>query len=169
MALLTAAAVKFVVGALAAAALVYFWNHIRDYLLDNVVPKISEYFGETAATMIRNLIGWADDAIALTKQVLVRSWKLLKKTVVGAKIEYRKVNESTAQASTVTYLRNDEGGVVRQTKTETVPWHELPKDVRETMLKTGGKTGEVDVLDLIENKLQEKAAKKQPDVLDLMA
>lgn len=142
------------------AAISFFWPDIVDFFTKMVIPYVRKHLGDEVAELLSTFIVFLDDIMSATKRMVLRGWEVFKERILKVIATFHKINSETAERKTESYIRMGMKSVVKQTVVEEIPWHELPSEVRKTMIKNNCDVAELDEGALIEKRFKERCKEK---------
>lgn len=139
--------------------LAVFWCQILGFLNGWLREKLESIFGTENCEVYRNLIVWLDDKVCKEKRLILNAYKWLREKVICCIARYRKSdNGYVKETETVIANPATKGRYIRTVVEEEVPWDELPTSVREEMLRRNVNDAELDIMDVVGEKVKEKIA-----------
>ena len=136
-----------------------FWCQILGFLNGWLRAKLESIFGTENCEAYRNLIVWLDDKVCMEKRLILNAYKWLREKVVCVIARYRKSHKGYVKETETVIAKPEAKGRYNRTVTEEeVPWDELPSSVREEMLRRNVDGAELDVLNVVGEKVKEKIA-----------
>ena len=136
-----------------------FWCPILGFLNGWLRTKLESVFGLENCEGYRNFIVWLDGKVCVEKRYILGLYKWFREKVICIVARYRKSGNGYIK-ETQTVLANPAatGRYIRTVVEEEVPWDELPTSVREEMLRRNVNDAELDILDVVGEKVKEKIA-----------
>lgn len=158
--------------ALVTAIALYFWPQIAWFFRKHLIPWFRKTLGNSVADLVAQLFSYVDDAMCWGRQKIKAAWNWLVGTILKEDTTYEEKNSSTYTATTETYVKEENSDNVKVvTHTRTVPYQELPIDVRHEMNRRNLQKFKVDDREILANKLRDAAKEKEGlsshDVLDM--
>jgi len=143
-------------GVLGAAALLWAWGHIAQFVQEHVIPAVRKMFGEETADRCVDLFMFLDKRACAARQLLSRGWRYFKHTVLSHKSKYTKIDAQTVRVTTEVKIRTDDNQAVKKTEVRDLGWEEVPSAIREQMIRENTKQAELDALAATEARMKER-------------
>ena len=138
---------------LVAGAFVYFWNDIRDFITENICPRLAPSVGQ----VIRNFMAQLDRPMSAARRAIRDGWEYFRQNILRCETTYTKTSSVTATKKTETFV-NENGRCKKIVETEYVDWEDLPDSVRHEMLMKGVQASRTDNRDIVGRKVAEVTA-----------
>lgn len=126
--------------AIFAAALVATWTKVLDWVRKDVVPWLSR-INPKLADLAKDALVLIDVGVTRVR----RAWSVLREQIVKSVVEFAQKSNNEWLIRTVTWLRVGPKEVQERVVERSVPFHELPDEVREEWVRRNQSEAVIDV------------------------
>ncbi|MBQ6615065.1 MAG: DUF2214 family protein [Thermoguttaceae bacterium] len=114
--------------------LLFFWEKILAFLLKNIVPWFRLKFGDVGAATLTQLLSFITKAVHWTRQQINTGWRWFQNRFLGIDSSYVRKQPNEFVCTRTTYIKREDGKVIKIVETENLDWDTLPADVRSTLI-----------------------------------
>ena len=148
------------------ATIIAAWAQIVDIFSRIIIPWVRENISQSAATIIADIIAFADGKVVPLRKTLKAAWKKFRETILGVQTTYTRIGPNSISARTSMVTRNIDGKIAISEAEELKDWTELPESVRSEMIRQNKNVARFDVHEAVCKKVEVVARKK--DLLDVL-
>jgi hypothetical protein len=147
-----------IIGGLAAA--VAFWPWILSYFTESIIPWVRANVSEEMATVITEVIVFADKGICPVLGFSKSTLNKFMKTILGTETHIEKIDSSTAKQTNTVFIQTEAGKVIQQVTEKVIPYENIPESIRSEMLIQNKLAGELDIKNEFLKRVKEQAEKQ---------
>lgn len=149
-----------------ATLITMFWNQILEFLNTVVRDFLESHFGVENCSWFVNLIEWCDGKVTSVRRNVKEWWKKFHDKILSVKATYTKNGDNTYTKRADTLVRTSPTTGKRQVYEETLSWEYLPDSVRTEMIARRTKQAELDIKEVVSEKIRQRA---KEDEIELVA
>lgn len=114
--------------------LLFFWEKIYAFLLKNIVPWFQKTFGSVGASVLQQFLSFIGSAVQWTRQQIRTGWHWFQSRFLGIDSSYHSPKPKEYVCTRTTYIKREDGKIIKIVETEDLDWDSLPADVRSTLI-----------------------------------
>jgi hypothetical protein len=148
----------------------FVWKLLLVFLAGQFCFWIAKHYSEKAAEQFAKFLDWLNRKIlSLSSAVIKKMVEIFKSFVQGMKATYEKKNANTVECTRETRINIGNNQTETIIETTTIPWDEVPKEIRNKMVKKQTSQSVMDekqfVLDLTKKRAEEE---NLPEIMELI-
>ena len=153
--------------------LLFFWEKIYAFLLKHIVPWFQKTFGSVGASVLQQFLSFIGSAVRWTRQQINTGWRWFQNRFLGIDSSYVRKQPNEFVCTRTTYVKREDGKVIKVAETENLDWDTLPADVRSTLISANpSEPIEIDDKKIIETQFKNQVKAQEnisdEDVLEIL-
>jgi hypothetical protein len=149
-----------VVGGLIAAAFLFFWNSLRDYLNGAFRSWLTEKMGQSVGDGLAHFLAWVDSAAVSAKKLLKEGYAFFKHRVLRMNRKFtKKANSNDVETTREIFTDLGGGKILKRTEEEVISYEDMPDSVRREMVRQQTNDAQLNEKELVIAKARDSAHK----------
>jgi hypothetical protein len=133
------------------------WNQIREIFSESIIPWTKNHVSPEVANALSDVIVFVDQGASAIRRKAKDAWKEFNETILGSSVKIEKIDAKTAKQTTTTWVKTENGKVMKGVKEEVISYEDIPESIRSEMIRQNSKVGEMDIKEVVKEKFMKKA------------